>query len=264
MCPCVLPRRRVTVLRGSTASDAFRSFFVLFLQGKGVTSERIDAERADFEKRVKKRIDELTQEVKNADREGHHMTRDGLKAEIEELETQLKHEALRKYRFTTPLGSVTINLEWIDKYMYKLSEEVIQLVLSGLRTDMRNDYLNEALHAANPMPVVAFAPIACMFGLNDSRTDNVSIHDHTKIVGPDTLKQALARAGRSGKKNFVVAGHIDEHLLECFTGKQNTSVEAMDLMYRDALSSGDEIVTGAAAETEAAPATGDAAETKTE
>lgn len=34
-----------------------------------------------------------TSDVKNADREGHHMTGDSMKEEIEELETQLKHEA---------------------------------------------------------------------------------------------------------------------------------------------------------------------------
>ena len=71
-------------------------------------------------------------------------------------------------------------------------------MLSGLRMDIGDDALNAVLHAANPMPVVAFAPIVNMFGLNDARTDNVCIHDHNKIVGPDTLTQALAWAGRSG------------------------------------------------------------------
>ena len=133
--------------------------------------------------------------------------------------------------------------------MYNLPETMIQLVLSGLRIDMRDDLLNEALHAASPKPVVAFAPIACMFGLNDSRTDNVCIYDHDKIVGPDTLKQALARAGRSGKKNFIVAGHIDEHLLGCFSGEQPTSIKAMDSMWLAKSSNQAETTSTAPAET---------------
>jgi hypothetical protein len=202
-------------------------------QDTGITSAKINKERENFAKRTKQKITELNQDMKNADREGQHMSRDSIKEQISELEGQLSNEAQRLYHFSTPLGSVAINLAWIDKYMYTLTEEQIQLVLSGLRTDMRNTLLNEALNAAGPKPVVAVAPIACMFGLNDARTDNVCIYDHTDIVGPDTLKQALARAGRSGKKNFIVAGHIDERLLKCFAGTMSTSVSAMDRMFTE-------------------------------
>eukprot|EP00750_Incisomonas_marina_P016908 INCI19646.1.p1 GENE.INCI19646.1~~INCI19646.1.p1 ORF type:complete len:1178 (+),score=300.97 INCI19646.1:78-3536(+) len=224
------PRTTLTLLSGDFFGEVLAQ-----LKGKGVTSAVIEAERAAFEKRVKAEIAKLTQDEKSADREGQHMTRDTIKAQIAERESELKHESARQYRFTTPLGSVTIDLWWINEYMYRLPENVLQLVLSGLIMDMRDDDLNAALHAANPQPTVAFAPIACMFGLNDARTDNVCIHDHSMIVGPDTLKQALARAGRSGKKNFVVAGHIDNHLLSCFSGEQATSVEAMDVIYEAAV-----------------------------
>jgi hypothetical protein len=233
------PRTTLTLLSGDFFGEVLAQ-----LGDRAVDSKKIDQERENFEKRCKTRIASLIVEMKSADREGAHLNRDQLKAKIDELELQLSNEAIRLYRFTTPLGSVTIDLEWINKYRNsKISEDTIKLLLSGLRMDMRDDFLNTALYAANPQPVVAFAPIACMFGLNDARTDNVCIHDYTKIVGPDTLKQALARAGRSGKKNFIVAGHVDEHLLNCFSGQMSTSIASMDVMYVEKVSTS-EVVGG--------------------
>ena len=139
---------------------------------------------------------------KRADREAQNTSHDAIKDQCETLEKQLSDDATRQYQFQIPLGCVTIDLRWIPRYASRLSDHTLQGPAHGHAR--QHTHLNEALHLVSPTPLVSFAPITSMFGL---------IRGNTRIVGPDTLKQALARAGRSHKNICVLAGHIDHHLL---------------------------------------------------
>ena len=69
-----------------------------------------------------------------------------------------------------------------------------------------------------------------MFGRNDHKIKNVIIDDPYDILGFDTLKQALARAGRSGRDPIVSGILKNNNLLNLFKSNSLSSLGRIDLL----------------------------------
>jgi hypothetical protein len=157
---------------------------------KWVPAAAIAKNGDEFAKIIQEQVDALNQRgreghEKRADREAQHTSHDAIKEQCETLGKQLSHDATRQYQFQIQLGCVTIDLQWIPRYASRLSDHTLQ---GAAHWHARQPtHLNEALHLVSPTPLVSFALITSMFGLNDSRTDNVCIRDNPRIVGPDML-----------------------------------------------------------------------------
>ena len=150
-----------------------------------------------------------------------------LEQNISELEHLLRSEDKHQIKIETKLGSNQISYEWYLQYASHLPEDELAVMLSGQEIDYR-DERNIHLEKANPVPRCIIDDITSMFGRNDHKIKNVIIDDPYDILGFDTLKQALARAGRSGKDPIVSGILKNNNLLNLFKSNSISSLNRID------------------------------------
>lgn len=150
-----------------------------------------------------------------------------LEQNISELEHLLRSKDKHQIKIETKLGSNQISYEWYLQYASHLPEDELAVMLSGQEIDYR-DERNIHLEKANPVPRCIIDDITSMFGRNDHKIKNVIIDDPYDILGFDTLKQALARAGRSGKDPIVSGILKNNNLLNLFKSNSISSLNRID------------------------------------
>jgi len=152
-----------------------------------------------------------------------------LSDKIEELTRLMSNVEDHTITIKTNLGTNSISHAWYEKYQHRLTDNQLAAVLSGLEVEFQNKTMTAALKESKPKPKKVIDTITSMFGRNDHKTKHVVIKDPNHVIGFDTLKQALARAGRDGLTP-VVTGVLDTHLLALFQPGSRTSIPSMDVI----------------------------------
>eukprot|EP00638_Chattonella_subsalsa_P008902 CAMPEP_0117744382 /NCGR_PEP_ID=MMETSP0947-20121206/6721_1 /TAXON_ID=44440 /ORGANISM="Chattonella subsalsa, Strain CCMP2191" /LENGTH=1223 /DNA_ID=CAMNT_0005561311 /DNA_START=81 /DNA_END=3752 /DNA_ORIENTATION=+ len=184
----------------------------------------------DFTDRVDSEIQDLKDELSSCSRNKQKSTmgsKELLLQRIEDLEKEKNDPEKCCATITTNLGVAEVSYHWYLNYGSKLSDEHLAVILSGLDIEFENRHLTVAINKVSKKPRKIIDTITSMFGRNDHRIENVIIKDPNNMIGFDTLKQGLARAGRTGLVP-VVSGIIDEHLLYLFRPGSKKSVPSMD------------------------------------
>ena len=205
---------------------------ILYLLNHKITHEIISRLFNEYKDNIVREIAEVRTEMSKAEsfKEKSKMgSKDDLVNTRSNLENHLKNEQEHVINITTNLGSTQITTLWYETYGSKMTIDQLSVVLSGLEVELADETMNKALQKAYPRQMVVVDTIASMFGRNNHLTKNVIVKDPNHIMGFDTLKQALARAGRDGFTP-VVTGIIDSHLLNLFQPHTRTSIKQMDVI----------------------------------
>jgi hypothetical protein len=153
------------------------------------------------------------------------------KLEIEEKISQLEHHlnSSNEHRIqtVTKLGSNQFTYAWYEKYATLMSDDDLTVMLSGQIIDYGDERSIIQLET-DPKSTSIIDDITSMFGRNDQGTKNVIIDDPLNILGRDTLKQGLARAGRSGRDPIVTGILTNDNLLNLFAPNATSSLEVID------------------------------------
>jgi len=194
------------------------------------THEKVERYFEEYKSRISNEIQEVQNEISSSSLNKEKSiigSKDSLLQKIENLNLALENVKTHEVTITTNLGTATISFAWYETYSPLLSDDQLAVVLSGLDVEFENRLMNTAIKEVVKKPRKVIDTITSMYGRNDHRTKNVFIKDPNHMIGFDTMKQALARAGRDGMTP-VVSGMIDEHLLPLFRPNSKTSIPSME------------------------------------
>ena len=185
-------------------------------------------------KNEKQRISNELSELKaiNASRSqskdhDHKQSKLEIEEEISQLEHHLNSSSEHRIQTVTKLGSNQFTYAWYEKNVTLLSDDDLTVMLSGQIIDYGDERSIIQLET-DPKSTSIIDDITSMFGRNDQGTKNVIIDDPLNILGRDTLKQGLARAGRSGRDPIVTGILTNDNLLNLFAPDATSSLEMID------------------------------------
>ena len=146
---------------------------------------------------------------------------DEINQKIFDLEKRLESDDQLFY-FSSNFGKTTVTKKWIDEWINKLNDYQLTVVLSGYDLSFDDKDLDDAAKDVIRQPIQIVDTISSMFGRNDQSINDLVINDKNKILGPKTMMQAFARAGRSGKYNCLVTTICNKRLLKKFNYEESS------------------------------------------
>jgi hypothetical protein len=189
-----------------------------------LSKNTIEKKISDNKNHINNEIIELRNEIieskalKKRSQEGNV---DEINEKIFDLEKRLESDDQLFY-FSSNFGKTTVTKKWIDKWINKLNDYQLTVVLSGYDLSFDDEDLDEAAKDVNPQPMQIVDTISSMFGRNDQSINDLVINDINRILGPKTMMQAFARAGRSGKYNCLVTTICNKRLLKKFNYEESS------------------------------------------
>lgn len=199
-----------------------------------ITHELINNKFDEFTKSLENEIQKIRSEIAEASQNREKSaegSQNDLRNEISRIENILKNRmGTHIANIITNIGRVQITRSWYEQYASNMSDEELSVMLCGQEIDFHDDKLNEISKKLKPISSSIIDNITSMFGRNNHQIKNVIIKDPNNIIGYETLKQALARAGRSGN-DPIVTGIIEKEHLDLFKPYTKTSIHGMDLCY---------------------------------
>jgi len=222
--PCSTMESSLTLTTGNLEQE------ILSSMSEQYTHEKIEQLFEEAKQKIQVEIQDVQNELalSEMNREKSMLgSKESLTQKIDEMNRFLEEVEKHQINLSTNLGTNTISFAWYEKYKDQLSDDQLAAVVCGLEVEFENEIMTKAIKESNPKPRKVVDTITSMYGRNDHRTKHVIIKDPNHMIGFDTLKQALARAGRDGMTP-VVTGILDHHLLALFQPNSNTSIPRMD------------------------------------
>jgi hypothetical protein len=201
---------------------------------KIITHNDIEKYFEEYKVHLQNELNSIKNEIQNSNNNSERSllgSKEDLEATYNEKKNILENRIdLHTITINTNLGSSIISRKWYNKYGINVDNNTLSILLSGLDIQLSDQNLNKAISFVIKKPRIIIDTITSMYGRNNHKTKNVIVKDPLNLIGLDTLKQALARAGRDGLSPCVV-GIIDYHLLSLFNYECNVSMYNIDKIY---------------------------------